>query len=235
MQRISSIFSRIHRESMRLYRSYPAFITVIIGGLATCCILGIAILQEKEIKENYVPPVIPVPRIVEVPSPNKDPRPTYGYVNTIVIHILEETSPQDFHNRTRRRRSRFAVHYSIAPDGSLYAHVPESHRAWHTPYGQLPNNIKQVNAFSLSIGLIQSPTQAIVENVYQLRTLRALLHQTVNRYVIKYIGTASQVSRDVRTDYYDVEFPFEKFSEYKQFFIHPLPGTNTGESSHERK
>ena len=216
---------RTGSEALRLYHTYPAMITLIIAGLATCCLLGVAILQEKEIKALAPIPQVPLPEAILVKSPNSDPRPDFGYVNTVVIHVLEESVPTDYHKQIRNPRSRFGVHYTIAPEGNLYSHVEENHRAWHTPMGILPNRIKQVNAFSIGIGLLQTPRKPLAENSAQLATLDALLRRTMKRYVIIWFATASQVSRDIRTDYLDALFPFDQFRQYEDKFLYPLPGT----------
>ena len=217
---------RLPSEALRLYHTYPIAITVIVGGLALCCLLGVAILQEKEIKKKYQKiSVIPLSKSINVQTPHQDPRPEYGYVNTIVLHALPETNPAEWLARTRNLRERFSVHYAIAPDGTLYSHASEDKRTWHTPIGRLPNTAKQVNAFSLGIGLMRSPTTSFIDNDKQLQTLFALLNHASKRYVILWIAGASQVSRDVRTDYLDAELPFERLNAFADKFIYPLPGT----------
>lgn len=225
---VKRILQRLPGEARRLFVTYPIFIFMISSGLAICCLLGVAILQERERKER-APAVsdVPLPRLLAVASPNSDQRPEWAHIDTAIIHVLPDRNFLDLQDRITSTRSLFSVHYSIAPDGTLYEHVQEDKRAWHTKIGLLPDKRKRINAFSVGIGLLRSPNRSIAQSPGQIQTLRALLQQLDKKYTLKYISIHSQVSREVRTDFIDREFPYELFPEYHDRFLGIIAASKT--------
>jgi N-acetylmuramoyl-L-alanine amidase len=201
-------------EARRLFHAYPVFIILILSGLMLCCVLGVAILQEQERQLTQVIHDVPLPKIVPVPSINFDERPEWAYIDTAIIHLLPDKNFLELRSRLTSTRSLYSVHYTIAPDGTLYEHVREDKRAWHTKRGALPDRRKRVNSFSVGIGILMPPAPGSTFPMKQLQTLRALLQQLDKKYTLKYISVHSQVSLEVRTDFADREFPSQLFPEY---------------------
>lgn len=89
---------------------------------------------------------------VEMPSPNKDSRGSAA-VNMLVLHYTGMTSGRAALERLCDPAAKVSSHYTIDEDGTVYAHVPESERAWHSgvSYWMGTNN---VNACSIGIELV---------------------------------------------------------------------------------
>ncbi len=67
--------------------------------------------------------------IVPRPSPNQDAR--AAAIDMLVLHYTDMRSAEEALDRLTDPAAKVSAHYTIDEDGTVYAHVPESARAWH--------------------------------------------------------------------------------------------------------
>ena len=118
-----------------------------------------------------------------IPSPNCDPRPHAGFINTLVIHAIS-LPPENFGscyvedlfcNRLDRNAHPYfreishlkvSSHFYIKRQGDLLQFVPTEKRAWHAGVSEY-DGLDRVNDFSIGIELEGSDTQAFETIQYQ--------------------------------------------------------------------
>jgi len=88
---------------------------------------------------------------VERPSPNHDMRNTA--IDMLVLHYTGMASAEAALTRLCDPSAKVSSHYTIDEDGTVYAHVPEDHRAWHAGVSHWAG-VDNVNACSIGIELV---------------------------------------------------------------------------------
>ncbi len=89
--------------------------------------------------------------IIERPSPNHDER--GRAVDMLVLHYTGMTSAAAALERLCDARAKVSAHYTIDEDGTVYAHVPEDRRAWHSGISHWAG-ADNVNARAIGIELV---------------------------------------------------------------------------------
>lgn len=92
-------------------------------------------------------------RIIERPSPNHDARPAGGAIDMLVLHYTGMRNAEEALSRLTDPAAKVSAHYTIDEDGTVYAHVPESERAWHAGVSYWAGE-RNVNARSIGIELV---------------------------------------------------------------------------------
>lgn len=85
------------------------------------------------------------------PSPNHDAR--SGPVNMLVLHYTGMESAEAALARLTDPAAKVSAHYTIGEDGAVYAHVPETRRAWHAGVSHWAGET-DINACSIGIELV---------------------------------------------------------------------------------
>jgi N-acetylmuramoyl-L-alanine amidase len=91
-------------------------------------------------------------RLVEMPSPNQDDR-GGAAVDMLVLHYTGMASAEAALSRLCDPAAKVSAHYTIDEDGTVYAHVPESARAWHAGLSFWAST-RNVNGCSIGIELV---------------------------------------------------------------------------------
>lgn len=89
--------------------------------------------------------------IVDRPSPNHDER--GRSIDMLVLHYTGMPSTAAALERLCDAQARVSAHYTIDEDGTVYAHVPEDRRAWHSGVSHWAGT-DNVNARSIGIELV---------------------------------------------------------------------------------
>jgi N-acetylmuramoyl-L-alanine amidase len=90
--------------------------------------------------------------LVAMPSPNHDDR-GGASVSMLVLHYTGMASAEAALARLCDPASKVSAHYTIAEDGTVYAHVPEDRRAWHAGVSFWAG-IRDINSHSIGIELV---------------------------------------------------------------------------------
>jgi N-acetylmuramoyl-L-alanine amidase len=91
-------------------------------------------------------------RIVECPSPNRDPR-EGAPIDMLVLHYTGMKTGQEALARLCDPKAKVSAHYTIDRDGRVYRHVPEEERAWHAGVSYWAGE-RDVNARSIGIEIV---------------------------------------------------------------------------------
>jgi N-acetylmuramoyl-L-alanine amidase len=91
-------------------------------------------------------------RIVDRPSPNHDSR-NGAPVDILVLHYTGMQTAEEALSRLCDPAAKVSAHYTIDRDGTIYAHVPESERAWHAGVSYWAGE-RNVNARSIGIEIV---------------------------------------------------------------------------------
>ena len=89
---------------------------------------------------------------VEMPSPNQDTR-RGAPVDMLVLHYTGMATAAAALARLCDSAAKVSAHYTIDEDGTVYAHVPETRRAWHAGKSFWAG-VTDVNARSIGIELV---------------------------------------------------------------------------------
>ncbi len=92
-------------------------------------------------------------RIVQCPSPNHDARPDGAAIDILVLHYTGMKTGQEALARLCDPASKVSAHYTVDRDGRVYAHVPETRRAWHAGVSYWAGE-RNVNARSIGIEIV---------------------------------------------------------------------------------
>jgi N-acetylmuramoyl-L-alanine amidase len=92
-------------------------------------------------------------RIVERLSPNFDARPQGAVIDILVLHYTGMKTAEEALARLCDPAAGVSAHYTIDRDGTVYAHVPETERAWHAGASYWAGE-RNVNARSIGIELV---------------------------------------------------------------------------------
>jgi len=91
--------------------------------------------------------------MIERPSPNHDARPQGSAIDILVLHYTGMKTADAALARLCDPAARVSAHYTIDRDGEIYAHVPETRRAWHAGVSYWAGE-RDVNARSIGIELV---------------------------------------------------------------------------------
>ena len=91
-------------------------------------------------------------RIVDRPSPNQDSR-NGAPIDMLVLHYTGMKTAEEALARLCDPEAAVSAHYTIDRDGTVYAHVPETERAWHAGVSCWAGE-RNVNARSIGIELV---------------------------------------------------------------------------------
>jgi len=91
--------------------------------------------------------------IIERPSPNWDSRPEGRTPDLLILHYTGMQNEQAALDRLCDPAAKVSAHYCIGEDGTLYALVPESRRAWHAGVAAWEGT-RDINARSIGIELV---------------------------------------------------------------------------------
>ena len=91
-------------------------------------------------------------RIVDRPSPNHDSR-NGAPIDILVLHYTGMKTAEEALARLCDPAAKVSAHYTIDRDGTIYAHVPESERAWHAGVSYWAGE-RNVNARSIGIEIV---------------------------------------------------------------------------------
>ncbi|HWY62495.1 MAG TPA: N-acetylmuramoyl-L-alanine amidase [Rhizomicrobium sp.] len=89
---------------------------------------------------------------VEMPSPNHDDRGDAG-IDMLVLHYTGMASAEAALDRLCDANAKVSAHYTIGEDGTVYAHVLETRRAWHAGLSFWAGT-HNVNACSIGVELV---------------------------------------------------------------------------------
>jgi N-acetylmuramoyl-L-alanine amidase len=122
--------------------------------------------------------------VLEMPSPNQDGRGTAA-ISMLVLHYTGMTSAKAALDRLCDPAAKVSSHYTIDEDGTVYAHVPESARAWHAGVSFWAGT-RNVNACSIGIELV-NPGHEFGYHAFaapQIAALITLCHGILKRHAI---------------------------------------------------
>jgi N-acetylmuramoyl-L-alanine amidase len=91
-------------------------------------------------------------RIVDRPSPNHDTR-GGAPVDVLLLHYTGMKTAEEALARLCDPAAKVSAHYTIDRDGAVYAHVPETERAWHAGVSYWAGE-RNVNARSIGIEIV---------------------------------------------------------------------------------
>jgi N-acetylmuramoyl-L-alanine amidase len=91
-------------------------------------------------------------RIVDRPSPNHDTR-DGAAIDILVLHYTGMKTAEAALARLCDPAAKVSAHYTIDRNGTVYAHVPESERAWHAGVSYWAGE-RNVNARSIGIEIV---------------------------------------------------------------------------------
>jgi N-acetylmuramoyl-L-alanine amidase len=123
-------------------------------------------------------------RLVEMPSPNHDGRGDAA-IDMLVLHYTGMASAEAALARLCDPAAKVSAHYTIDETGTVYAHVPESARAWHAGVSFWAGT-RNVNACSIGIELV-NPGHEFGYRAFapaQIAALTELCHGIGKRHAI---------------------------------------------------
>lgn len=93
-----------------------------------------------------------MPKIIERPSPNHDPR-AEGPIDILVLHYTGMKTAEEALERLCDPGAKVSAHYTIDRDGTVYRHVPEDRRARHAGVSYWAG-VRDVNSRSIGIEIV---------------------------------------------------------------------------------
>ena len=136
---------------------------------------------------------VPEIAVVELPSPNFEPREGNATVDTIVLHGTATASRKQALDALLNRQSRRSAHYVVDRAGTIYRLVPENMAAWHAGDSRMPDGRDAVNDFSLGIELVNRNDGKQQYTQEQIFALKALIDNIKSRWSIRYLVTHAQI------------------------------------------
>ena len=165
---------------------------------------------------------------VERPSPNQDER-GGAAVDMLVLHYTGMTSGAAALARLCDPAARVSAHYTIDEDGTVYAMVPETRRAWHAGISHWAG-ARDINARSIGIELV-NPGHEFAYRAFaeaQIAALIPLCQDIVKRHAIpswRVLGH-SDVAPARKEDPGEL-FPWKRLAD-AGIGLWPAPGTDPG-------
>jgi N-acetylmuramoyl-L-alanine amidase len=152
-------------------------------------------------------------RIVDRPSPNHDTR-GGAPVDILVLHYTGMQTAEEALSRLCDPAAKVSAHYTIDRDGTVYAHVPESERAWHAGVSYWAGE-RNVNARSIGIEIVNPGHEFgyIPFADAQIEALIELAHGILKRHPIpaKRVLGHSDVAPARKTDPGEL-FPWQRLA-----------------------
>jgi N-acetylmuramoyl-L-alanine amidase len=124
-------------------------------------------------------------KIVQRPSPNHDARPENAVIDMLVLHYTGMASADVALDRLCDPAAKVSAHYTIDRDGTVYAMVPESRRAWHAGVSHWAG-ASDINSRSIGIELV-NPGHEFGYQPFpaaQIGALTTLCHSILMRHPI---------------------------------------------------
>lgn len=122
---------------------------------------------------------------IERPSPNCDDRGAGVGIDMLVLHYTGMVSAAAALDRLCDPAAKVSAHYLIDEDGTVFAMVPESRRAWHAGVAAWRGN-RDVNARSIGIELANPGHEFVYRDFpdAQMAALTALAADILGRHPI---------------------------------------------------
>ena len=92
-------------------------------------------------------------RLIEHPSPNREPRPEGAAPDMLLLHYTGMKSGPEALARLSDPEAKVSAHYLIEEDGRVFALVPEEERAWHAGLAFWAGE-SDINSRSIGIELV---------------------------------------------------------------------------------
>lgn len=142
-------------------------------------------------------------RILERPSPNHNERPGGRAPDMLVLHYTGMTTAAAALDRLCDPAAQVSAHYTVDEDGAVFAHVPESRRAWHAGVARWQGET-DVNGASIGIEIV-NPGHELGYRPFpeaQMQAVAALSREIVDRYRIRPLRVVghSDVAPERKTD-----------------------------------
>lgn len=91
------------------------------------------------------------PEVIDMPSPNKNPRPDGVKINTIVLHhTASRAEAKNTGKFFQDPAAKVSAHYTVDRTGYIVQSVKDSEASWHAGKSEF-NGVSNVNSFSLGI------------------------------------------------------------------------------------
>ena len=132
-------------------------------------------------------------------SPNFEQRPTGVKIDTIIIHYTEMKDDVSALERLCNKEAKVSAHYLINKQGTIFALIPESLRAWHAGISYWKGRDK-VNDFSIGIELDNNGNEEFSSPL--MNSLISLCQELIKTHPINpfYILGHSDIAPDRKTD-----------------------------------
>src|SRR5262245_36866453 len=121
------------------------------------------------------------------PSPNFNTRPEGTVVDTVVVHATVLNTLDEVIKHFADPQTQVSAHYTIDRDGTVVSHVPEENRAWHAGDSRMKDGRVNVNNFAIGIELVNLNDGNDPFPETQLKALRNLLEDLIERHPIRHI------------------------------------------------
>jgi N-acetylmuramoyl-L-alanine amidase len=118
------------------------------------------------------------------PSPNHDDR-AGAAIDMLVLHYTGMKTAEDALERLCDPAARVSAHYTVDEDGTVYAHVPEERRAWHSGVSHWAG-VSNLNSRSIGIEIV-NPGHEFGYREFpqaQIAALITLCHGILSRHPI---------------------------------------------------
>ena len=92
-------------------------------------------------------------RLLESPSPNREPRPEGIHPDMLILHYTGMASGPEALERLCDPAAKVSAHYLIEEDGRIFRLVPEDERAWHAGVASWAGE-SDINSRSIGIELV---------------------------------------------------------------------------------
>ncbi|MFN8575355.1 MAG: N-acetylmuramoyl-L-alanine amidase [Candidatus Sericytochromatia bacterium] len=91
------------------------------------------------------------PEVIDMPSPNKNPRPEGSQINTIVLHhTASKAEAKSTGKFFQDPASKVSAHYTVDRTGYIVQSVSDAEASWHAGKSEF-NGVANVNVFSIGI------------------------------------------------------------------------------------
>lgn len=91
------------------------------------------------------------PEMIDLPSPNKNPRPDGAKINTIVLHhTASKADAKSTGKFFQDPAAKVSAHYTVDRTGYIVQSVSDSEASWHAGKSEF-NGVANVNGFSIGI------------------------------------------------------------------------------------
>jgi len=131
--------------SLFLFSGILAFSVSCNGNIQKNDLTNISALLKKQ------EPVAPKPKVIEIPSPNQNPRPEGAKISAIILHHTAGSGTAEQVGRFfANPNAKVSSHYTVDRTGYVVQSVPDSERSWHAGRSEF-NGVGNVNDFSIGI------------------------------------------------------------------------------------